>query len=108
MAPQRQVNSMFFYVLIFLMLPLKITFALKITYVVNQFTNSRYMRALWEHRQRDRQKNNRLKSQNNNSARALHFLDISLPSLHDLEVKFLDGSFHGGRQRRTANFPFSF
>ena len=33
-------------------------------------------------------KSNRLNNQNNSSARALHFLYISWPSLHDKDMKF--------------------
>ena len=47
----------------------------------------------------------RLNDQNNNSARALHFfVNISLPSLHDYDVKFPDATFYGGRKHTTTNF----
>ena len=36
------------------------------------------------------------------------FWYISLPSLHDLDVKFPDGTIYGGRKHTTTNFSFSF
>ena len=39
--------------------------------------------------------------------RRLAFLDISLPLLHDYDVKLLSFRFYGGRERKTTIF-FSF
>ena len=36
------------------------------------------------------------------------FLYISLPSLHDYDVKMHNFTFNGGRKRATTNFSFSF
>ena len=44
--------------------------------------------------------------QNNNFARASRFLHISLPSLHDNEVKMPNCKFYGGRKQATANLFF--
>ena len=33
---------------------------------------------------------------------------ISLPSLHDYDVKFPDGTLYGGRKHMTTYFSFSF
>ena len=35
------------------------------------------------------------------------FLYISLPSLHDLDVKMPNFMFYGGRKQATTNFSFS-
>ena len=46
--------------------------------------------------------------QNNNFARAKPpFLYISLPSLHDYDVKMPNCKFYGGRKKATTNFFFS-
>ena len=50
-------------------------------------------------------KRNRFK-QNNNFARAWSFLYISLPSLHDYDVKMPIFAFYGGRIQGTAKFFF--
>ena len=44
--------------------------------------------------------------QNNNSTRALRFLDISLPSLHNLDVNMPNFTFCGGRERKRTTFFF--
>ena len=36
------------------------------------------------------------------------FLYISLPFLHDYDVKFPNWTFHGGRKQATTKFYFSF
>ena len=36
------------------------------------------------------------------------FLYISLPLLHDYDVKMLSFTFYGGRKQATTNFSFSF
>ena len=36
------------------------------------------------------------------------FLYISLPLLHDYDVKMPSFTFHGGRKQATTNFSFSF
>ena len=36
------------------------------------------------------------------------FLYISLPSLHDYDVKMHNFMFYGRRKQVTTNFPFSF
>ena len=36
------------------------------------------------------------------------FLYISLPSLHDFDVKVPSFTFYGGRKQATTNFSFSF
>ena len=36
------------------------------------------------------------------------FLNISLPSMHDNDVKMLNFTFCGGLKRATANFSFPF
>ena len=41
------------------------------------------------------------------SIRRLAFLDISLPLLHDYDVKFFSFTFYGGREHKTTLF-FSF
>ena len=35
------------------------------------------------------------------------FLYISLPSLHDYDVKLPNGTFYGGRKQATTNFSFN-
>ena len=47
--------------------------------------------------------NGALDKQNNNFARAL---DISLPSLHDYDVKLLNFTFNGECERKTTTFLF--
>ena len=44
--------------------------------------------------------------QNNNFARASRFLSISLPSLHDYNVKFPNFTFYGGREHKTTTLFF--
>ena len=57
-------------------------------------------RRLW--RQRGQQKSNRFSLANSSSARASRlFLYISLPSLHDYEVKIPNFMFYGGREHKT-------
>ena len=46
-----------------------------------------------------------LDKQNNNFA---HELDISLPSLHDYDVKLLNFTFNGECERKTTTFLFFF
>ena len=53
-------------------------------------------------------KNNRFNRQNNNFARASHFLYISFSFLHDYDVKMPNFAFYGGRKQVTAKFYFSF
>ena len=53
-----------------------------------------------------RQKSNRFITQNN-FARASRFLYISLPSLHDYDVKMPNCKFYGGRKQATTNLFFS-
>ena len=43
-----------------------------------------------------------------NFARASHFLCISLPFLHDYDVKIPNFAFHGERKQATTKFYFSF
>ena len=47
-----------------------------------------------------------LDKQNDNFARASRFLDISLSSLHDYNVKLPNFSFYRGRQQTDNNFLF--
>ena len=47
-------------------------------------------------------RNIRFNKQNNNSARASHFLHISLPFLHDCDVKMLNFAFCGERKQATT------
>ena len=58
-------------------------------------------------RQPGRQKSNRFITQNNNFARSSRFLYISLPSLHDYEVKMADCKFYGERNQAKTNLFFS-
>ena len=53
-------------------------------------------------------KSNRLKRQNNNSARVSRFLYISLASLHDYDGKIPNFTFYGTCKQATAKFCFSF
>ena len=48
-----------------------------------------------------------LDKENNNFARASHFLHISLPSFHDYDVKLPNFTFYGGREYKTIFFFFS-
>ena len=45
----------------------------------------------------------RFVNQNNNFARITLFLYISMPSLHDCDVKTLNCTFYGGRKQATTN-----
>ena len=56
--------------------------------------------------QQERQKRNRFDKQNNNFARASRFLYISLPSLHDYEVKAPNFTFCEGREHKATTFCF--
>ena len=58
--------------------------------------------------QRERQENNKFDKQHSNFAHASRFLYISLPSLHDYEVKAPNFTFcGGGEQKATTSFFFS-
>ena len=58
-------------------------------------------------RQRERQKSNTLNRQKNNCACFFHaFLYISLPSLHDYDVKMPNITFYRGRKQATTKFSF--
>ena len=57
-------------------------------------------------RRRESKKSNSLPRQNNNFARALRFLYISLPSLHDYHVKMPNFTFCEGRKQGMTNFSF--
>ena len=46
--------------------------------------------------------------QNNTFARASRFLYISLPLLHDYDVKMPNFTFYGGRKQATTKFSFCF
>ena len=52
-------------------------------------------------------KNNWFNEQNNNFARASHFLYISFPFLHDFDVKMPNFAFYVGRKQATTKFYFS-
>ena len=54
----------------------------------------------------ERQKSNWLDWHKNNFAPASRFLYISLPSLHDYDVKMPVFSFCGGREGKTTTFLF--
>ena len=58
-------------------------------------------------RRRESKKSNSLPRQNNNFARALRFLYISLPSLHDYHVKMPNFTFCEGRKQAMSKFSFS-
>jgi len=49
-----------------------------------------------------------LDKQNNNFARASRFFYISLPSLHDFNVKLPNFTFCRGREQKTITFFFLF
>ena len=56
-------------------------------------------------RQREQQKINRIRYQNNNFARAFHaFLYISLPTLHDYDVKMPNFLFCGELKHKAMTF----
>ena len=55
-------------------------------------------------RRRESKKSNSLPRQNNNFARALRFLYISLPSLHDYHVKMPNFTFCEGRKKEMTKF----
>ena len=57
-------------------------------------------------RQRERHKGNRLSFAKNNSAYA--FLLISLPSMHDYDVKMPNFTFCGGHEQKTTFFFVSY
>ena len=59
-------------------------------------------------RQRERQKSNRFGNQNNDFARASRFLYISLPSLHDYDVKMPNLTFYRESTQATTKFPLRF
>ena len=60
-------------------------------------------------RQRELQQNNRFNKQNNNFARASRFyFCISLPFLHDYDVKMPNSAFYGERKQATTKFIFLF
>ena len=60
-------------------------------------------------RQRQLQQNNRFNKQNNNFARASRFyFCISLPFLHDYDVKMPNFAFYGVRKQATTKFILLF
>ena len=60
-------------------------------------------------RQRELQRNNRFNKQNNNFARASRFyFYISLPFLHDYDVKMPNFTFYGVRKQATTKFILLF
>ena len=74
------------------------------------YANNRDLKIRRRRRQRERHKSNRFtgNTQNNNFARASHFLYISLPFLHDYDVKMPHFMFYTGRKQATTKFSFSF
>ena len=58
-------------------------------------------------RESEKKKSNSLTRQNKNFARASRFLYISLPSLHDYDVKMPNFTFHEGRKQAMTKFFFS-
>ena len=60
-------------------------------------------------RQRELQQNNRFNKQNNNFARASRFyFCISLPFLHDYDVKMPNSAFYGERKQAKTKFILLF
>ena len=59
-----------------------------------------------QRRRESKKKSNSLTRQNNNFARALRFLYISLPSLHDYHVKMPNFTFCEGRKQEMTKFSF--
>ena len=69
--------------------------------------NNRELKQRRRWRQRGQQKSNRFSLANSSSARASRFfLYISLPSLHDYDVKIPNFMFYGGREHKTTTFFF--
>ena len=57
---------------------------------------------------RSKEKKHSFKKPSNNFARASHFLYISLPFLHDYNVKMPNFAFPGEHKQATTKFYFSF
>ena len=72
------------------------------------YCRSADIREFKQRQQRERQNSNRFIEQNKTFARASRFLYISLPLLHNYDVKMPIFMFYGGRKQATTKFSFSF
>ena len=72
------------------------------------YRRSADIREFQQRQQRERQNSNRSIEQNKTFAHASRFLYISLPLLHNYDVKMPIFMFYGGRKQATTKFSFSF
>ena len=72
------------------------------------YRRSADIREFKQRQQRERQNSNRFIEQNKTFARASRFLHISLPLLHNYDVKMPIFMFYEGRKQATTKFSFSF